>query len=75
MRVILIMTLKYAFYRFYRDFKKFKRMASLDSKHGKLKEFNKLLSDFKDLKPHTDERKKRKIEVMNNFDPLYNKII
>ena len=39
-------------------------MASLDSKHGKLKEFNKLLSDFKDLKPHTDERKKRKIDLI-----------
>ena len=38
--------LKYAFYRFYRDFEKFKGM-SLGSKNCELKEFYKLLSDFK----------------------------
>ena len=53
---------RYAFYRFYRDFEKFKRMVSIDSKHGELKEFYKLLSDFKIHKPMTTETKIVKIE-------------
>ena len=38
--------LKYAFYLFFRSFEKFKEMVSLDSKHGELKKFYKLLSDW-----------------------------
>ena len=37
---------KYAFYLFFRSFEKFKGMVSLDSKHGELKKFYKLLSDW-----------------------------
>ena len=64
---------RFVFYRFYRDSGKFKRMESIDSKHGELKEFYKLLSDFKSHKPVTIEAKIRKIRVMNNINQLYNK--
>ena len=47
---------RYAFYRFHRDFEKFKRIVSIDSKHGELKEFYKLLGDFKNHKPIATER-------------------
>ena len=40
---------KFSFYDFYRGFEKFKRM-SLDSKHGELIKFYKLLSNFKNHK-------------------------
>ena len=40
---------KFFFYDFYRSFEKFKRM-SLDSKHGELIKFYKLLSNFKNHK-------------------------
>ena len=63
---------RYAFYRFDRDFKKFKRM-SLGSKYGELKEFYKLLSDFKNHKPLTTETKDRKDRIMKNVNQLYNK--
>ena len=63
---------KYAFYKFYRDFKKFKRM-SLGSKYGELKEFYKLLSDFKNHKPITTETKNCKNRILNNVNQLYNK--
>ena len=43
----------------YREFEKIKRMASIDSKHGELKEFYKLLSDLKNHKPITNETKDR----------------
>ena len=64
---------RYAFYRFYRDFEKFKRMVSIDSKHGELKEFYKLLSDFKNHKPITTETKNCKNRILNNVNQLYNK--
>ena len=64
---------KYAFCWFYRDFEKRKRMVSLDSKHGELKEFSKLLSDFKNHKPITNETKNRKNRILNNVNQLYNK--
>ena len=64
---------RYAFYRFYRDFEKFKRMVSIDSKHGELKEFCKLLSDFKNHKPITTETKNLKNRILNNVNQLYNK--
>ena len=63
---------RYAFYRFDRDFKKFKRM-SLGSKYGELKEFYKLLSDFKNHKPITTETKNCKNRILNNVNQLYNK--
>ena len=61
------------FYRFYRDFEKFKRMVSIDSKHGELKEFYKLLSNFKNHKPITTETKNRKNRILNKVNQLYNK--
>ena len=64
---------KYAFYRFYSDFEKFERMVSLDSKHGELKEFYKLLSDFKNHKPITNETKIHKNGILNNVNQIYNK--
>ena len=63
---------RYTFYRFDRDFKKFKRM-SLGSKYGELKEFYKLLSDFKNHKPITTETKNRKNRILNSVNQLYNK--
>ena len=63
---------RYTFYRFDRDFKKFKRM-SLGSKYGELKEFYKLLSDFKNNKLLTTETKDRKERIMKNVNQLYNK--
>ena len=60
-------------YAFYRDLEKHKRMVSTDSKHGELKEFYKLLGDFKNHKPITNETKNRKNRILNNVNQLYNK--
>ena len=60
-------------YAFYRDFVKFRRMVSIESKHGKLKEIYKLLSDFKNHKPITTETKNRKDRILDNVNQLYNK--
>ena len=48
-------------------------MVSIDSNKSELKEFNKLLSDFKNLKPVTIETRNRKNRIMSNIDQLYNK--
>ena len=48
-------------------------MVSVDSKHGELKEFYKLLSDLKNHKPITTETKNRKNRILNNVNQLYNK--
>ena len=48
-------------------------MVSIDSKHGELKEFYKLLSNFKNHKPITTETKNRKTRILNNVNQLYNK--
>ena len=64
---------RYAFYRFYRDFEKCKRMVSKDYKHGELKEFYKLLSDFKNQKPISTETKNCKNRILNNVNQPYNK--
>ena len=50
-----------------------KRMLSIDSKHGELKEFYKLLSDFKNHKPVTAETKSRKNRNLNIVNQFYNK--
>ena len=63
----------YAFYRFYRDSEKINRMVSLDSKHGELKEFNKLLNDLRNHKPVTLETRNRKNRIMSDVIQLYNK--
>ena len=64
---------RFVFYRFYRDSEKFKRMESIDSKHGELKEFYKLLSDFKNDKPITNETKIHKNGILNNVNQIYSK--
>ena len=46
---------------------------SLGSKYAELKEFSKLLIDFKIHKPRTTETKDRKDRIMKNFNQLYNK--
>ena len=48
-------------------------MVSIESKHSKLKEIYKLLSDFKNHKPITTETKNRKDKTLNNVNQLYNK--
>ena len=48
-------------------------MLSIDSKHGELKEFYKLLSNFKNHKPVTIETKSCKKRIINNVDQFYNK--
>ena len=55
---------------FYRDFVKFRRMVSIESKHVKLKEIYKLLSDIKNHKPITTETKNRKDRTLNNVNQL-----
>ena len=50
-------------------------MVSIDSKHGELKEFYKLLSDFKNHKPVTIETKSCKNRIINNIDQFYNKYL
>ena len=50
-------------------------MVSIDSKRGELKEFQKLLSNFKNHKPLTIETKCRKSRIMNNFNKLYKKYL
>ena len=57
-------------YAFYRDFVKFRRMVSIESKHVKLKEIYKLLSDIKNHKPITTETKNRKDRTLNNVNQL-----
>ena len=64
--------LKYTFHRFYKDFEKFKRMVPIDSKHAESKEFCKLLSDFKNKKSITNERKNRENRILKNVNQLYN---
>ena len=66
---------RYAFYRFYRDFENFKRMVSIDSKHGELKEFYILLSNFKNHKPIATKTRNRKDRILNNVNQLYNKYL
>ena len=63
----------YAFYKFYRDFEYIKKLVSIDSKHNKLIEFYKLLSEFKNHKPIDNETKNRKNRILNKVNQLYNK--
>ena len=64
---------RYVFYRFCRNFEKIKTMVSIDSKHGELKEFYKLLSDFKNHEPINTKIKNHKNRILNNVNQLYNK--
>ena len=46
---------------------------SLDSKHNKMNEFKRLLSNFKNLFPMKQERQLKKERIMENVDKLYEK--
>ena len=46
---------------------------SLDSKHNKMKEFKRLLNNFKSLKPLKQEIPLKKERIMKNVDELYKK--
>ena len=48
-------------------------MVSLKSKHGALKIFYTILSNFKNHKPITNETKHRKNRSLNNVNQFYNK--
>ena len=50
-------------------------MVSIDSRHCELKEFYKLLSDFRNHKPITTKTKNRKNRIINNVKQLYNKYL
>ena len=50
-------------------------MVSVDSRHCELKEFYKLLSNFRNHKPITTKTKNRKNRIMNNVKQLYNKYL
>ena len=45
---------------------------SLDSKQNRIKEFNKLLTNFKALKPRNPKAQLKYKHVMKNIDKLYN---
>ena len=63
---------KYKFNRFYKQCDEFEE-TSLDSKHNKIKEFKRLLDNFKNLKPIKQETKLKKERIMTNVDELYEK--
>ena len=46
---------------------------SLDSKHNKMKEFKKLLNNFKNLNSIKQETRLKKERIMKNVDKLYKK--
>ena len=60
------------FFRFYKGYDCFDEM-SLDSKYKKMKEFNKLLINFKNVITKKLETKLRKEQIMKNVDKLYKK--
>ena len=62
----------YKFYKFYKGYDEFEEM-SLDSKHNKIKEFNKLLVTFKALRPKNPKIQLKKERIMKNVDELYEK--
>ena len=64
--------INYKFYKFYKGYDEFEE-TSLDSKHNKIKEFNKKLNEFKVLKPIKSEIQDKKERSMKNVDELYEK--
>ena len=63
---------KYKFSRFYKQYDECEEM-SLDSKHNKMKEFKKLLNNFKNLNSIKQETRLKKERIMKNVDKLYKK--
>ena len=52
----------YKFYKFYKQYDEFEEM-SLDSKYNRIKEFNKLLTNFKDLRLKNPKTQLKKEEL------------
>ena len=61
---------KYVFYRFCKGHGEIKAM-SLDSKYNRMKEFNKFIVSFKNLKTKKLETQLKKDQIMKNVDELY----
>ena len=61
---------KYRFYRFFKWFDEFEEM-SLDCKYNRIKGFNKLLINFKALKPKNPKTQLKNEGIMKNVDELY----
>ena len=53
----------YKFYKFYKQYDEFEEM-SLDSKYNRIKEFTKLLTNFKNLKPKSPKTQLEKERIM-----------
>ena len=60
---------KYIFYRFYKGYDKYEEMP-LDSKYNRIKEFDKLLTNFKALRPKNTITQLKKERIMENVDEL-----
>ena len=60
---------KHTFYRFYKGYDEFQEMLS-DAKYNRMKEFNKLLLDFKAIKIKKKETQLKKERIMRNVDGL-----
>ena len=60
----------YKFDKFFKKYDKFKEM-SLDSMQNRIKGFDKLLTDFKVLKPRNPKTQLKKEQIMKNPDKLY----
>ena len=63
---------KYSFYQFFKGYDEFEE-TSLDSKYNRIKEFNKLLTNFKALRSKKPKTQLIKERTMNNVDQLYEK--
>ena len=72
MRMILIMTAAIDFTNIFKGYDEFKEM-SLDSKYNRMKEFNKLLINFKALRPNKPKTQLKKEQIMRNVDENYEK--
>ena len=63
---------EHKFYIFYKQHDEFEEM-SLDFKHKKMKEFERLLNNFKNLIPTKEDTQLKKERIMKNVDKLYEK--
>ena len=57
------------FYKFFKGYDEFEEM-SLDSKLNRIKEFNKLPTNFKDLRPKNQKTQLKKEQIMKNANKL-----
>ena len=61
---------KHRFHRFYKGYDEFEE-TSLDSKYNRMKEFNKLLISFKNLKTKKTKTRLKKEQIMKSVEELY----